>query len=244
MTRDRRNRVVDPELVPAAAMVGLATPGEILTRMRLVDADVRALDDELRSQRAQVQASFRSGWAHWRDAWRHFFRDNQGFAARAWPGTLNEVEAFAHAAAGLAERGRARGRAPRVSQREPVAHAHVAAGAGPAPPGRAPALGAELLQPLRDLAHAVPTPAEMADSVRHALEETPLSARYWESLKPVAIAGAVTVGGIGLLWLLWHLREANGGVLGGSIARRAVGGDAAELERLLPMLASEGVIVP
>ena len=231
-------RSINPQLVPAA-MAGLATPGEILTRMRLVDADVRALDDELRAQRAHVQASFVHGWEHWRDAWRHFFQDNQGFAARAWPGTLNEIEAFAARLRdwrSAAQRAGAHLESPaagRMPASQPVQLPHV----------QLPSAH-QLLEPLRELAHAVPTPADLASSVRHALEETPLSSRYWESIKPVAIAGAVTVGGIGLLWLLWHLREANGGVLGGSIARRAVGGDAAELERLLPMLASEGVVVP
>ncbi|MBZ0121666.1 MAG: hypothetical protein K8H88_32010, partial [Sandaracinaceae bacterium] len=40
--------------------------------------------------------------------------------------------------------------------------------------------------------------------------EGPLSARFWESLKPVAIAGAVAVGGLALLWAASSARAALG----------------------------------
>ena len=82
---------------------------------------------------------------------------------------------------------------------------------------------------------------------RDLLEQSPLSARYWENLKPVAIAGACAVGGLGLLWILFNLRNAAGMAsrMGGGSAGGAQGpgdGGGVDPERLALMVASRGLI--
>jgi hypothetical protein len=75
----------------------------------------------------------------------------------------------------------------------------------------------------------------------------PLTSQFWESVRPVAIAGAFAVGGLGLLWILWNLRMAT------MVARTSTGGTSMpeagsqsgqlnELARLAPMLLTRGVV--
>lgn len=112
------------------------------------------------------------------------------------------------------------------------------------------------LSPLRELAEALPraaqalpSAADLMQPARDLLEQSPLSARYWENLKPVAIAGAFAVGGLGLLWILFNLRNAagltarmgGGGGAGGG-AQGPGGGGRVDPERLALMVASRGLI--
>lgn len=233
--------LIEPELVPAATAAGLATPGAILTRMRLVDADVRAFNEEVRANRARLTTAFERGWAHWRDTWFRFYREHEGLVARAWPGTLGEVEAFARR---LPEwRARAEAAGMRLESPRP---------AQPAPPPRLPNLpslpGFPDLSPLRELAQALPraaqalpTPAELLQPARDLLEQSPLSSRYWENLKPVAIAGACAVGGLGLVWVLWNLRMAMVGAGARANASAEVLRDP-EVQKLIPLIASRGLV--
>lgn len=231
--------LVEPELIPAA-LAGLATPGAILTRMRLVDADVRAFDHEVRGNRERLTTAFERGWAHWRDTWFRFFREHQGLAARVWPGTLGEVEAFARR---LPEwRSRAEAAGMRLESPAP---------ARPAPRPSLPELPSlpglpsfpdlsplrELAQALPRVAQALPNPADLVQPARDLLEQSPLSARYWENLKPVVIAGAFAVGGAGLLWILWNLRMMSAGARAGAERLQDP-----ELQKLLPLIASRGLI--
>jgi hypothetical protein len=216
---------LDPEIL--SARIGeLPTPGAILTRMRNVDADVRALDAEIRAHREQLTTAFERGWAHWRDAWRRFFNDNQGFAARAWPGTLGEVEAFARRLRdwrAAAERagvdlstpapGRAQPRRP-VVQLPNLPEFPSLRDVGPALREIAPVL--------RDIVPSLPVIPPMLGA------DGPLSAQFWESVKPVAIASAVAVGGLAIVWLFINLRT--------------ITGQAKDLESIAPLLLSKGIV--
>lgn len=219
--------VIEPELVPRGAMAGnLPTPGTILTRMRIVDADVRAFDAEVRAHRDQLTTAFERGWAHWRDAWFRFLRENQSFAARAWPGTMGEVEAFAQ-------------RLPDWRERAERAGLELESPAPRRPPAPRPIIQ---LPDLPDL----PNPREVGEAIRELREAIPqipglpgmppvLTNEFWQNVKPVAIAGAVAVSGLALVWLLMNLRMA-AGQFGG------VGAQAKDLEKLAPMLLTRGLV--
>lgn len=252
MSASEERRVFEPELIPAAlAGASLATPGAILTRMRNVDADVRALDGEIEAQRARLPASFARGWAHWRDAWRRFYADNEGFAARVWPGTLTEVEAFARRLRdwrSAAARAGAELATPEASRPPRPAPGEASLpDVLPSLPGLPGLPSLPDLSPLRDLARALPNaaralpnPADLLRPARELFHQSPLSARFWDSVKPVVLAGAFTVAGLGLLWILLNLRylhPASGALRGGE-----QGGGARELEQLAPLLTSRGLL--
>lgn len=242
-----RDEAIEPELVPSAT-AGFVTPGTTLTRMRQVDADVRALDAELTAQRTRLPAPFLQGWAHWRDSWFRFFRDNEGFAQRAWPGTMLEVESYARRLRDWrsgAQRVGAELTTPEVSRPGPMAPALPSLPSLPSVPSLRGLLpGMPDLSPLRDLAQALPEAARALPNplapMRDLYDHSPLSAKFWESVKPVAIAGAFAVGGLGLLWVLFNLQrmQAANAPSGGSGSGEAM----RDLERLLPMLATRGVV--
>jgi hypothetical protein len=210
---------VDPEIVPNA-LVGLASPGVILTRMRNVEADVRALDAEIDAQRSAVPRSFLSGWTHWREAWRRFYRENQAFAPRAWPGTMDEVEAFARRLRDW--RGAARRAGVELASPEP----------GRPQPQR-PLVQLPDLSQLAQALPRIPNPAGLlspmlgpAATLLHP--QGPLTSEFWDKVRPVAIAGAVVVGGIACLWVAANVRTALGQLEGA--------------DKVLPMLATRGMI--
>ena len=194
MTAAGDREPLEAELVPAA--VGLATPGAILTRLRAVDADVWSLDVELQAQRAQVGASFLRGWEHWREAWVRFRRENEPLTPRLWPGTLAEVESFARRLRDwrtAAERAGARFTTP--------APARVPAPQSILP--QLPALPLPNLDPSRLLRPMLGPAGELLRP-----SGGPLSADFWRQVKPVAIAGAVVVAGVGLIWAATMARAA------------------------------------
>ncbi len=209
----------DPDLVFSAAAGALATPGEILTRLRIVDADVRSFDAEIQGQRAELPPAFVRGWNHWRDAWRRFFAENQAFVRRLWPGTLREVEAFAR----------------RLRDWRTAAERAGVSFSGPAPgrpPASTPLIRVPSLPSLPSLPHlpslpglpnVFPNPSMLLGPGAALLRPNgPLSSGFWQSVKPVAIAGAVVVSGIALVWIAATVRTAFG--------------QAQQVERALPML--------
>lgn len=186
-------RELEAELVPAA--VGLATPGAILTRLRAVDADVWSLDVELQAQRAQVGATLLRGWEHWRGAWVRFRRENEPLTPRLWPGTMDEVEGFARRLRdwrAAAERAGVRFTTP-APARAPA----------PRPILPIPQLPFPSLDPSRLLAPVLGPAGELLRP-----SGGPLSADFWRQVKPVAIAGAVVVAGVGLIWAATMARAA------------------------------------
>lgn len=247
--------LIEPELVRGGA-AGLVTPGSTLTRMRQVDADVHALDAELSAQRGRLPAAFLRGWAHWRESWTRFFRDHESFAQRVWPGTALEVESFARRLRDWrsgAQRVGAELTTPDVSRPGPSIPTPRLPDLPSMPAMQSlQSLGEMLpglpdLSPLRELAEALPNaaralPNALTQPVREALEQSPLSARFWESVRPVAIAGALTVGGLGLLWVLVQLRSMSPATRIGTPPSGASAASDGELERALPMLLSRGVI--
>jgi hypothetical protein len=250
---------LEPELVPAA-MAGLATAGETLTRMRNVDADVRALHAEIDANRERLSTAFERGWAHWRDRWFQFFRENQGLAQRMWPGTIEEVEAFARRLQdwrSAAERAGLELASPDPS-RPPPQRPIISV-----PSVQVPNFGRAARDAVRELGEVA---REVGPAVRGLVPNFPsipglppvlgpngpLSVQFWESVRPVAIAGAFAVGGLGLLWILWNLRMATAmarppsidSAIGGASSSDGAqqSGQLNELARLAPMLLSRGLI--
>lgn len=175
---------------PSAADVigGVATPGAILTRMREVDADVRGLGHEIEADRDRIDGAFVRGWRHWRDAWFYFYGENEPFHARIFPQVLLEVEGFAR-------------RLPiwRQAARRAGVDIAIPENSRPPPSPRLPRIEVPTLDALtRPWLAAAPVLAPNG----------PLSAEFWAQVKPVAIAGAVVAGGLGLALVAVNVRAA------------------------------------